>query len=211
MYPYKTSKRDIQRGLCDWLRGRCSSTYTSLHLMADGESICDACLKDNRSEILNATVFNYGTNEQWQYEGSYHHAEGPAHFCAHCNEEIESDYGDPDADPFEDSFMKPEVYKGAAWMVETMNGTECIPDDLVSLEEFVGDEDSEAYSQWLAVAIAKLTDYCEGAIIEVENAPRSGWLGRMSAPGYSDCTEWCLHETEQSAIDDLRSTFGKDN
>ena len=31
---------------------------------------------------------------------------------------------------------------------------------------------------------------------------------RMSAPGYLDCTEWCLFETKQEAIDCLDEYFG---
>jgi len=115
---------------------------------------------------------------------------------------------DEPADPFSGSFMQPQVYKGAAWRIETYNGTETIPDDVVSLAPFTGDEDSAEYSAWLQDAIAKLTDYCEGAIIEVPNAPTAGWLGRMSASGYSDCTDWCLYDSESEAMQDLADHYG---
>lgn len=100
--------------------------------------------------------------------------------------------------------MQPEIYHGKAWLVETYNGTEVVPDDLVSLPDSLdGDE-------MLCEGIKQLQPFCEGAIIEVPDYPISGWLVRLTMPGYLDCTEWSLFETEQEAIDWAKNLMGED-
>ena len=34
-----------------------------------------------------------------------------------------------------------------------------------------------------------------------------GYGARLSAPGYLDCTDWCVFDTEQEAIDYLAETY----
>ena len=43
-------------------------------------------------------------------------------------------------------------------------------------------------------------------ILEVEYAP--GYGARLSAPGYLDCTDWCVFDTEQEARDYLDDMYG---
>lgn len=39
----------------------------------------------------------------------------------------------------------------------------------------------------------------------------AGWYGRLSAPGYLDCTDWSgPHETEDAALLDLFAMYGDD-
>lgn len=35
----------------------------------------------------------------------------------------------------------------------------------------------------------------------------TGYGARLSAPGYMDCTDWCVFDTEQEAIDYLEETY----
>ena len=35
----------------------------------------------------------------------------------------------------------------------------------------------------------------------------TGYGARLSAPGYLDCTDWCVFDTEQEAIDYLAETY----
>ena len=39
---------------------------------------------------------------------------------------------------------------------------------------------------------------------------RAAWGARMSAPGYLDCTQWVLFETEEEAKEYLMENFGDD-
>lgn len=68
------------------------------------------------------------------------------------------------------AFMEPQIEFMSAYLVETNIGTECVPED-------VCDDPT------------KLEPYLEGSRIESVDR-KEGWFGRLSAPGYMDCTEW---------------------
>lgn len=62
--------------------------------MRDGGVLCPACANgENGSEAC-------GGNEdaQWDVVEAYVYFEGPPVQCDHCNQKVESSYGDPDAD-----------------------------------------------------------------------------------------------------------------
>jgi hypothetical protein len=103
-------------------------------------------------------------------------------------------------------FMEKEIYKGKAWLVETTDGTEVIPDDVVTMPDFVGESDEEQ-----SEALKILQPYCEGGIIEVPDCAVGGYLARMSAPGYLDCTPWSLYETEHEAETELDRLYGEED
>ncbi len=82
-------------------------------------------------------------------------------------------------------FMQKEIHQCKFRLVDTTHGTVVVPD-------FV----DTGYN---------LEPYCEGKIQEVGEW-RDGWVGRMSAPGYMDCTEWVYGETKElvdGMLDDL--------
>jgi hypothetical protein len=39
---------------------------------------------------------------------------------------------------------------------------------------------------------------------------RHAWGARYSAPGYLDCTDWCLGETEEEAVQECKDLYGDD-
>ena len=39
---------------------------------------------------------------------------------------------------------------------------------------------------------------------------KTGWLARMSAPGYMDCTNWTVHDSEEAAKEYLEEMYGDD-
>lgn len=90
-------------------------------------------------------------------------------------------------------FMEDQVTGKMDWhMIDGNNGTEWYPAD-----DFTLDEARAEY---------------EGAFGKVTEAETvSGYGARLSAPGYMDCTEWCVFDTEQEAEDYLRDTFGDDD
>ena len=90
------------------------------------------------------------------------------------------------------SHMHPQVYHGQAWIVETTNGTEIVPVDVCER----GSREA-------------LADYLEGEQT-AKASKRTGYLARMSAPGFMDATDWTLHATWGAAHDYLAETYGND-
>lgn len=88
-------------------------------------------------------------------------------------------------------FMQKRIVYQGWYLVETTNGTECIPSDLCD-----GDLESVA-------------DYCEGTPQSIEGV--TGFGARLSAPGYMDCTEWSVFDTESGAEEYLESLDDYDN
>ena len=88
------------------------------------------------------------------------------------------------------SFMKPQIYRGDYFEVDTSTGTEIVPADIVG------------GGRTASIAVEALLNYLEGTpddadgLIEIKR----GWLARMSAPGYMDCTEWMAFETQWEAL-----------
>lgn len=94
------------------------------------------------------------------------------------------------------SFMQPEVYKGSYYSVETNEGTCIIPVDVAG--NVLRQSGLQMFVQ------GALVSPNEPAVVQV------GWLCRMSAPGYLDCTEWNACATKREAIAALHDMFGED-
>jgi hypothetical protein len=93
------------------------------------------------------------------------------------------------------SFMQKQItVKQSWWQVETSTGTEIVPVDLVPQEP----ADSSAFE-----------DYCEGQVQSWELI--QGYGARLSAPGYMDCTEWAVFDTEKEAEQYLEEMYGDDD
>ena len=81
-----------------------------------------------------------------------------------------------------DSFMEPQVTDKRWWFViESEDGILYSPDS----EPVVFDENARVWSVDHTV----------------------GYGARLSAPGYMDCTDWVVFDTEQEAIDYLAETY----
>lgn len=90
-------------------------------------------------------------------------------------------------------FMKPALYKGAYYEVETTAGTEVVPEDVVG------------------EAVRDLPLFCEGDVLSYEKI-ESGILCRLSAPGFMDCTPWSACKTVEEARELLLSLLeGEDD
>ena len=86
-------------------------------------------------------------------------------------------------------FMKPQVVHDDWYSVETTHGTEFIAVDIVG-EDAAKDD---------------FADFIEGDYLEHEKI--TGWGARLSAPGYLDCTDWSVYETEEKAKEHLREAY----
>ena len=73
--------------------------YSVLLLLADGETLCPKCIRSEWRNIVDDIKAGY--NSGWTPEASYIHWEGPSEYCAHCNTELPSEYGDPDSEEIE--------------------------------------------------------------------------------------------------------------
>jgi hypothetical protein len=66
--------------------------YPMFLVMADGEAVCMNCATKNEELLLRATNDGYG--EDWVCETVTVNWEDTDLYCAHCEEKIESAYGD---------------------------------------------------------------------------------------------------------------------
>lgn len=73
------------------------SGYTLGIYMVDGERLCPACVRENWWEIVRETRSPNQGDRGWGILGVDVYWEGPPEHCAHCNVELTSEYGDPDA------------------------------------------------------------------------------------------------------------------
>lgn len=99
-------------------------------------------------------------------------------------------------------FMHPYVEHTQFYLVETTDGTECIPHDVCGTVNDPRD----------------LQPYCEGTVDFDEDLPpaeqvpelKTGWIGRYSAPGYMDCTSWQWADFEAELWESLIDAYGSD-
>jgi len=107
-----------------------------------------------------------------------------------------------------ESFMKPEIYEGDAYVAEGTMGGSVIPADLVGeLGLKIGDIVKQGDANFEEVKEA-IEDFIEGEIFEVSF--EHGWLGRYQAPGYTDSTEWALYKSQEEAEAELQRMYGDD-
>jgi hypothetical protein len=95
------------------------------------------------------------------------------------------------------SFMQKQIYKGSYFEIDTTHGTEIVPSDVIG--------------RTVGTHIDAFADYLEGSPYDTEECVecKDGWIARMSAPGYTDCTSWSAHKTEKSASDYLDEMYGE--
>lgn len=106
-------------------------------------------------------------------------------------------------------FMEPEIVFGQWYEVETDNGTDFVPADVVGVLPIVkGEVVVHDHAQWEEIYTA-VRPYCDGKLLEV--TLREGYGARLSAPGYLDCTEWSVFETEEEAEAHLEEMGGDDD
>lgn len=94
------------------------------------------------------------------------------------------------------------------WLrVETTYGTEWV--DSASLSLFVRDSETKTHpmsEQERAETVKKIQPYTEGTPLSWQNV--KGYGARLSAPGYLDCTEWTVFDTEGDAREYLAEMYG---
>jgi hypothetical protein len=104
-------------------------------------------------------------------------------------------------------FMQKQITGKQNWLrAETTHGTEFISVADTSL--FVRDSRTQTHTMTedeRAAAVAKIQQFTEGMPQEWENI--QGYGARLSAPGYLDCTDWNVYDTEQEAREVLEEMY----
>lgn len=94
--------------------------------------------------------------------------------------------------------MTPDIYYGGYFEIDTYAGTEIVPADDIG--------------RTVGTHVEAFADYLEGHPVDPDEVVehREGWLARMSAAGYLDCTAWGVYESFEAAAQYLIDTFGDD-
>lgn len=102
-------------------------------------------------------------------------------------------------------FMQPEIFHDpAAIVVDTNQGIQVIPSSVAGNTDRLSAADELDNDELMEI----LGDYLEPGTREVYSVEvRAGWLARMQAPGYLDCTSWEIHDTKKEAIRSLRENY----
>jgi squalene cyclase len=111
------------------------------------------------------------------------------------------------------SFMQQEIFETDWIEIGTTHGTYFVPADYLSyVVDYLKDESIEDVLEMDAVR-RDLLQYTEAYkpehILSVEL--RHGFGTRMSAPGYLDCTEWSVFDTEAEAAAYLEEYYGDED
>lgn len=112
------------------------------------------------------------------------------------------------------SFMQPEVWQTSYYVIETSEGTEYVEahfsSTVADLRDYLAGrvdvDDDDYYRDRTEADLAENPDAPERVPIEL--TPISGWMARMSAPGYMDATDVCGYETEKEALQSLLDHYG---
>lgn len=106
-------------------------------------------------------------------------------------------------------FMVSDIQQGDFWEIETRHGTCILPGDLVSLDAPFYERETDIGGS-LGAFLDYIPESCGSCKLEdiISAERKTGWGARLSAPGYLDCTEWSLFETEGEAIAYIVETYG---
>jgi hypothetical protein len=109
------------------------------------------------------------------------------------------------------AFMELQSEFGKWYLVDGPNGTDIVPVDVAGECEglIVGHPATEAnFADWVHL-VDDLRDYIENPpdkVTSVELVKK--WGARYSAPGYMDCTDWVLADTQEEAEEECRNLYG---
>ena len=107
-------------------------------------------------------------------------------------------------------FMERQVQHGEWIKVECSGSTSYFPADLVDDPASHWDDDAEKFDDdYLADVAQYLEEGKPEGITSIKKI--TGYGARFSAPAFSDCTEWCVFETEDEADAYLEENYGDDD
>lgn len=105
-------------------------------------------------------------------------------------------------------FMQPEIYSGPYWELDTDRGIVFLPIDVCDPADLESPDESD--DERIERLEREFADYLEWArLLTAER--KDGCLGRLSAPGYLDCTDWSPYESPEAAERELREECGSED
>lgn len=111
------------------------------------------------------------------------------------------------------AFMEEEIYGPVnAYVVGTKEGPQIIPEDVCGPVE--GAWEAVAGGGYIAPVTEEIREQLQDyVVITDETIMREDgvYVGRLSAPGYLDCTPWDLGATEDVVRAVLREVYGSDD
>ncbi len=108
------------------------------------------------------------------------------------------------------AFMKKQIVFDTWYEVETQDcGTCFVPSDVIGDIEGVTEDEINDDSPFWEDACDQIKDYVEGSRLLTIRLVE-GYGARLSAPGYMDCTEWSVFDTEKEAEDYLEEYYPDD-
>lgn len=109
-----------------------------------------------------------------------------------------------------EGFFKPQVYQDSGILVDTGSGAHFISNDSVSWrgpDNATEDNEIEPYFD-------SIVDFLPTEVRSVKDVYSvdkfSGWVGRLSASGYTDATDFVWGPTKDDVIDQLQKLYGDD-
>lgn len=95
------------------------------------------------------------------------------------------------------TFMQKQVIEAQYFRVNTSMGTEIVPCDDVG------------GGRTCSIHVEALLNYLQGEPDDADELCdiHDGWIARMSAPGYLDCTDWTAHSSEEAAYRYLENMY----
>lgn len=111
------------------------------------------------------------------------------------------------ANAYQDSFMKPELFHGEYVEIDGDNGSIIVPIEhiTISLQDGAESEYEDLSEDDMENVAQAYQNHFAGNAEVYDVAVKTGYIHRLSASGYMDCTDYSASETEEEAIQELLS------
>jgi len=108
---------------------------------------------------------------------------------------------------YHDSFMKPELFHGEYVEIDGDNGSIIVPIEhiTISLQNGAESEYEDLSEDDMENVAQAYQNHFAGNAEVYDVAVKTGYIHRLSASGYMDCTDYFASETEEEAIQELLS------
>ena len=109
------------------------------------------------------------------------------------------------ANAYQDSFMKPELFHGEYVEIDGDNGSIIVPIEhiTISLQDGAESEYEDLSEDDMENVAQAYQNHFAGNAEVYDVAVKTGYIHRLSASGYMDCTEYSASDSEEEALQEL--------